>query len=203
MLIVRKATAFITRETANGREVLVFRHPEAGIQLPAGTVEDGESFEDGALREACEETGMCDLALVKHLGTLEQCFDGMQRRVICDVELLEAPNGTSNGIMLERGNRVLLHEARHGYAYITHDAVNDPYYPYPSVSGWLHADAVQRHHLVRHLFHLATTAPVPDAWKHLVEGKYLFRFFWVNVKDYPHLVEPQQLWWDAVIEQLR
>jgi 8-oxo-dGTP pyrophosphatase MutT (NUDIX family) len=203
MLTVRKATAFVTRETANGREVLVFRHPEAGIQLPAGTVEDGESFEDGARREACEESGLCDLILAKQLATLEQCFDGGQRRIVRDVELFDKPDGIPIGQSFERGIPVLFHEARGDYASVTHDAANDPYFPYPSISGWVQLDAVQPHRLVRHLFHLTTTTPPPDRWEHIAEGALPFRFFWVNVNAHPQLVAPQQVWWDAVIEQLK
>lgn len=39
--VLHKVTGFVTR----GRELLVFRHPTAGVQLPAGTVEAGETPE--------------------------------------------------------------------------------------------------------------------------------------------------------------
>jgi len=51
--------------------LLVFRHtefPEAGIQVPGGTVEDGETIQSAALREAWEETGVEDLEMVAYLG---------------------------------------------------------------------------------------------------------------------------------------
>lgn len=54
---IRKVSAFITR----GDRLLVFRkpnHPGTGTQLPAGTVEPGESPETAVLREAREETGL-------------------------------------------------------------------------------------------------------------------------------------------------
>lgn len=65
--IVRKAFACIT----NGDRLLVFGHPhapEAGIQVPAGTIRDGERPEVAVMREAHEETGRDDLAFVSHLG---------------------------------------------------------------------------------------------------------------------------------------
>jgi 8-oxo-dGTP diphosphatase len=61
----------------------VFSHPEspeAGIQVPAGSVEPGEALDAAALREAHEETGLPNLRLVAYLG--DQLFD---RRVIGDV----------------------------------------------------------------------------------------------------------------------
>ncbi|MGC9350294.1 MAG: NUDIX hydrolase [Anaerolineae bacterium] len=63
----RKAYAYITHE---GR-LLVFRHtdfPEAGIQVPGGTVEPGEDPAQAVMREACEETGLTELRLVAFLG---------------------------------------------------------------------------------------------------------------------------------------
>jgi 8-oxo-dGTP diphosphatase len=62
-----KVFAYIT----HGDRLLVFRHPltpEAGIQVPAGTVEEGEAWEAAVLREAAEETGLPDLVLVGFLG---------------------------------------------------------------------------------------------------------------------------------------
>ena len=48
---IPKVTALITRPGAGGPELLVFDHGLAGIQLPAGTVDEGESFATAALRE--------------------------------------------------------------------------------------------------------------------------------------------------------
>jgi ADP-ribose pyrophosphatase YjhB (NUDIX family) len=55
--------------------LLVFRHPdapEAGIQVPAGTVEANERLENAVLREAFEETGLDNLMLVCLLGEQER-----------------------------------------------------------------------------------------------------------------------------------
>ncbi len=57
-----RVLAYITQ----GDRLLVFRHTqsvEAGIQVPGGTVEPGESPEAAALREAQEESGLADLHL--------------------------------------------------------------------------------------------------------------------------------------------
>ena len=67
MLTKRKAFAYITQRM----KLLVFEHvnaPEAGIQVPAGTIEDDEAPEDAALREAREETGLQDLSIARFLG---------------------------------------------------------------------------------------------------------------------------------------
>jgi 8-oxo-dGTP pyrophosphatase MutT (NUDIX family) len=62
-----KVFAYIT----HGDRLLVFTHPhapEAGVQVPAGTVEPGEAWEGAVLREAWEETGLPGLTLAHYLG---------------------------------------------------------------------------------------------------------------------------------------
>ena len=67
-LFVRsKVLAYVTR----GEELLVFRHrdfPDAGLQVPAGTIEVGEDPQDAALREVREESGLTDVRVVGFLG---------------------------------------------------------------------------------------------------------------------------------------
>jgi len=70
MRVVRKVLAYVT----HGRRLLVFRHPEApeaGIQVPAGTVGDAEASEVAVLREAREETGLDGLRLAALLGEVD------------------------------------------------------------------------------------------------------------------------------------
>jgi ribosomal-protein-alanine N-acetyltransferase len=65
-----KVVAYITQ----GDKLLVFSHPlypEAGIQVPAGTIEKGEPPDDAALREAREETGLHELEMRSFLGVRE------------------------------------------------------------------------------------------------------------------------------------
>ena len=67
MSVKGKALAYVTR----GEELLVFRHrdfPEAGLQIPAGTIEDGEEPEQAALRELREESGLTDVRMVGLVG---------------------------------------------------------------------------------------------------------------------------------------
>lgn len=56
---MEKVCPFILREnTASQTEVLVFQHPESGIQLVKGTLEHNEAVLDAALRELYEESGI-------------------------------------------------------------------------------------------------------------------------------------------------
>lgn len=66
----RKAVAYITREKEGQRQLLVFTHrdyPEAGVQVPAGTAEEGEEIEATLFREVEEETGLTVLHLERKL----------------------------------------------------------------------------------------------------------------------------------------
>lgn len=68
-----KVLAYITRNRNGRTEILVFDHvgqPEAGTQVPAGTVQPGEPLAAAALREVEEETGVTGLTITRYLG----CF---------------------------------------------------------------------------------------------------------------------------------
>lgn len=70
----RKVLAYITRGQGPDLELLVFTHrdyPEAGLQVPGGTVEEGEQLIDAMYREIFEETGISfdDLSLAENIHT--------------------------------------------------------------------------------------------------------------------------------------
>lgn len=61
MEIKRKVLAYITKDENVERKILVFEqkdHPEAGLQVPGGTIEEDELLIDALYREIEEETGI-------------------------------------------------------------------------------------------------------------------------------------------------
>ena len=71
---VNKVLAYITLRDEHGLQVLVFNHrgmPEAGLQVPAGTVEPHESPEEAVLREVSEETGIKDIQVSRLLESFD------------------------------------------------------------------------------------------------------------------------------------
>ena len=70
---VAKALCYVVRDG----QLLVFRHrdhPAAGVQVPAGTLRDGEAPAVGAIREAEEETGRSGFRIAVALGTCDYEF---------------------------------------------------------------------------------------------------------------------------------
>jgi 8-oxo-dGTP pyrophosphatase MutT (NUDIX family) len=76
MAIVDKAVAIVLRHRGAVPEVLAFRHPLAGVQLPKGTVEPGEDPAAAALRELHEESGLELEAAPLAIGRWERQLDG-------------------------------------------------------------------------------------------------------------------------------
>ena len=71
-VVVKKALAYITREN----DLLVFRHrdfPDAGLQVLAGTVEEGEDTRSAVLREVFEESGLSEVRIIDFMG--RYCHD--------------------------------------------------------------------------------------------------------------------------------
>lgn len=71
MLYKKKVYAYITREKDGVMQLLVHTHrdiPEAGVQVPGGTVDHGETLEEAVLREVFEEAGLRDLFIERFVG---------------------------------------------------------------------------------------------------------------------------------------
>jgi len=97
MTIVHKAVAAVVRR--GGGELLAFAHPLAGVQLPRGTVEPGETPVEGVLRELEEESGLRLEVEPRLVGEWTRVLDGrFGEAATHDVHLwhlfvIEAPEG--------------------------------------------------------------------------------------------------------------
>ncbi len=69
--LVDKVLAYILKSKGNKKEILVFEHDkkwsEAGLQVPAGSVDPGEEIERAVLREAQEESGLEKVRVIKKI----------------------------------------------------------------------------------------------------------------------------------------
>jgi len=104
---MQKVTVFITRKVQGEKGLLLFRHPYAGIQIPAGTVEENETPEDAVRREALEETGLTNFYRSVYLGFTDEVLDNNQRIVAKATKVYSRPDlASSDWANLRRGIRV-------------------------------------------------------------------------------------------------
>lgn len=181
-MIPGKVTALITRRMGEVTELCVFDH--AGmVQLPAGTLEVGESPDAGVQREAWEETGLPHLQLVAEVATLDE-FDADDR---AGFEMMVAPH---EGCPVNPGHSVLVHERIGTTATITSE--------HHSWTGTVDSACVSRD-VTRHVFHLRATTPTPDEWWVLTpdgDGSQ-WRCRWVPLDGLEGPADWQRRWLDA------
>jgi 8-oxo-dGTP pyrophosphatase MutT (NUDIX family) len=201
--IVEKVTVFITRHAGDTDELLLFEHPAAGIQIPAGTVEVGETPAAAALREAAEETGLTDLTIRQYLGATKERLE--RERVITtatSVYVRPDPAGVA-WARLPRGLTVTLENQVAGFAQVTYqefDRLPDPQYVTYHITGWV-PDGVLADTKRRHFFQLTFDGPSADRWVVAVDNQH-FTLFWAPVTALPAIIAPQDTWltrWQAYL----
>ena len=99
-----KVLAYVTRVREGVLELLVHQHrdaPEAGIQVPAGSVEEDEEIESAVVRELAEETGIRDATMVGCIDVYEWLNPATERWQRRHVYHLSA-NGTRPDHWLHR-----------------------------------------------------------------------------------------------------
>lgn len=208
--VVQKVTAFITRQGITRPELLVFRHPLAGVQLPAGTVEIGETVEQALVREVAEETGLTEVYIQQHLGIQETTLPEDRRMVLQPAKLLDAAafDASSLPFPLTRGMtlRVLgeQRDERHArflqVCYEEYDLNTIPPRLRRSITGWLRTSVVTRQ-VERHFFHLTPHTSTPETWTTETDN-HLFQLYWTPLVPRPQLIYSQQPWLDDHYNQL-
>ncbi|MCP5099521.1 MAG: NUDIX domain-containing protein [Chloroflexi bacterium] len=195
---VYKVTAFITRRVTNETQLLVFQHPTAGIQLPAGTVETGELAETAVLREITEETGLTQLKIVRHLGRWEnelapgECIIAMPIRPLLspDPNALPFQKQFSRGITVNDEGKV---GAYTKISYIEYDQVPNPTCVAFKITGYVPHDAV-RMKKTRDFYHVTCEEETAVRWTHPGDQNHTFTPFWTPLTPKPTLVPGQDKW---------
>lgn len=193
---VEKVTAFIIRDSVAGLELLLFRHPYAGIQIPAGTVEAGEKPEAAVLREAAEETGLSAFSACRYLGCAVERLPEDQRIILEATRIYSRPDRSSSSwAQLGRGITVTRLRQAGGFSQIHYqefDRWPDPRYVSMAITGWAPDEALAGTRR-RHFFRLDFAGDTPEEW--IVQtDNHSFRLFWASVAALPEIVSPQAEW---------
>jgi len=194
-IVIEKVTAFVTRTTERGRELLLLEHPFAGIQIPAGTVED-ETPEEAALREVAEETGIDSATIASYLGCHDVSLPEGQRIIVAPTRVYARPDPTSfDWAYLRKGILVAVNRRVSGFAQITYeepDRVPDPQFITMSITGWV-PDGALADTVVRHFFQLEYCGHSKARWT-VVADNHRFTLFWAPLSDLPEIITPQDEW---------
>jgi len=195
--MIEKVTTFITRSRARGTDLLLFEHPHAGIQIPAGTMEQNEAPEQAALREAREETGLTAFSIREYLGHTEDHFTGKHRVILASTKVYARPDSASfDWAQFRRGPPVTL-TGRHanGFSQVMYeewDRWPDPQYVTYSIAGWV-PDEMLCDTIRRHFFHLEAHSPTQERWI-VHTDNHRFVLFWASLTNLPAIVQPQDTW---------
>ena len=194
---LQKVTSFIVRAGAGGRvEVLLIEHPNAGIQAPAGTVEDGEPPEAAAVREAEEETGLSGFGPSRAAGVMAETLDEPDSLMLRPAPVIVRPDARSaSWAHLRRGIGVRIERREGAFVQVTwaeFDRHPDPQYLTAQVTGWI--DRVALTQVRRRFFYILPFAgETASTWTHRADHQD-FRPFWAPVDAMPALISPQDQW---------
>lgn len=204
--MLQKVTAFITRASGADIDLLLLRHPFAGIQFPAGTVEDGELPVDAAIREAGEETGLTRLSVIAHIGVLDEKWESNRRVVQLPTRVYARPDETSSGWAHFRPGLYVTELRSSGdwvqVEYLEWDQIGKPRYCTYCLRGWVPRNTVADR-LRRHLYHLdASHLSTPNEWTAMTDG-HTFTLFWAPLRALPPVVGSQSYWLEHARAVLR
>jgi 8-oxo-dGTP pyrophosphatase MutT (NUDIX family) len=195
-IILGKVTVFITREFAGEKEILLLRHPNSGIQIPGGTIEDGETPEHAARREALEETGLDHLSLCANIGKEDDEIQESKAFVVLPTDVYSRPDlGSFNWAHLRTGLTVDVLRSQDAFThvrYLEYDSFPEMNYETYVILGWVPKEALSRLRR-RHYFHFECRTDTEDRWT-VTADNHLFELFWTNLAELPQIVSPQDKW---------
>jgi 8-oxo-dGTP pyrophosphatase MutT (NUDIX family) len=199
--LVGKVSALIVRPAGAGHELLLFQHAHAGIQIPAGTIEPGETPEQAVLREAAEETGLTQFSAPQPLGARDELLPDDQRMLAESTPLYTRPGcDHTYGLRLRSGIAVRLEREQGACVQVSYEEWDDPQGASSPVSyritGWVPAATLARGRR-RHFFLLRYADPTPANWPVETDDHH-FVLFWARLDALPAIV-PQQAGWLAML----
>lgn len=203
--MLEKVTAFVQRKLPTGLELLLLHHPFFGYQLPAGTVQIGETPLTAVIREVAEETGLKNVPVKEELGSQDTILPPDKAVLVSATKVFSRPDPTSfDWIEITPGLWIDVHRRQGGYAHITFkepDQYPEPNYTTYQITGWVPEDVlsqIQR----RFFFLLEFNAQTPPTWK--VNSDYhTFTLSWIPLDELPRLLPPFDEWLSVLLDHLK
>ena len=195
--LLEKVTTFITRQNEKTTELLLLKHPSAGLQIPGGTVEPGEEPLAAALREAQEETGLRDFTSYRQIGLQEERLPDATLAVIEATKVYSRPRDSSfDWAHFRRGNHVvksgLSEQGFTQVSYIENDQFESPNHITYQITGWV-PDRCLAGKTRRHFYHLVVSTSPGGTWCKFSDNNE-FELLWAPISDLPRIVHPQDKW---------
>jgi len=205
MRLIKKVAAFITRGGVEEADLLLFEHPDAGIQLPAGTVELAERPEDAVIREAAEETGLAGLTMIRLLGRQSYCLVDGEMAILRLTKIFDEPayDSSSGGLALTRGSSVRVKGEVGEFSLVHGDGLDlnsNMEERINHVEGYVRTSLLTNR-MERYFYHLMSRDNNHDQWNVSADGL-VFRCFWAPLRPNVQLNQWQQPWLDDYIEAL-
>jgi 8-oxo-dGTP pyrophosphatase MutT (NUDIX family) len=202
--VVEKITAFITRNCTNKKELLLILHPNAGIQIPTGTVEEGETIEEALKREIKEETGLEKKLIKRYIGFKENKLKNDEFLISEKTKVYSRPNPNSfDWVELRKGITIISNRKDGEFTQITYkeyDRFPKPRYLTYQITGWV-LTAILSKVMKRHFFHVIINESVQDEWEVFADN-HRFKLFWAPFTNLPNIIELQYKWFDYVTKTL-
>jgi 8-oxo-dGTP pyrophosphatase MutT (NUDIX family) len=198
--MLEKVSAFILRSTQYGPEILVIEHPTAGLQLPAGTIENGEAPETAVLRKVFEETGLKQVEIVKIITETHEFTTPDEAYLMETLRCYAWPAQSAQrfGPLFTRGKRFQVFERKVGFTRIMHeefDLDKKSAKSVKTIEGWLPSASLT--HEIRRLFYLIRVLyETPQNWSHLTDYGETIQIKWLPLIPSPKLNEEQIIWLD-------
>jgi 8-oxo-dGTP pyrophosphatase MutT (NUDIX family) len=196
MTSIEKVTAFVTAHTSKGTELLLFRHPNAGIQIPAGTVNPGETPDQAVIREVAEETGLVEIEISRYLSARLEQLPENSRVILKNTRVYAHPDKSSfDWAHLRPGITVAVLRRAVGFTQICYQEFNqvpDPQYVSMSIQGWVPDEALTQSRR-RHFYHLEFNGKSTKEWQVFADHHRL-TLFWSPLHDLPDIIPPQDEW---------
>lgn len=196
--MIEKVVAFIVRKKEQQLQLLIFKHPANGYQLPAGTVEENEQLEVALRREVAEETGLTNIKVIQKLGEKTIFLDQNQAVLTQTLRFFSWPAQAAkrHGPLCTRGLKVNTFERKVGFTRVRYEEFDLSIEP-PTLlrdsEGWVPSEFLTRE-TRRHFYFITAADEDRDHWKIQSDFGYIFECQWVDVDAIPTLSWEQSEW---------